>query len=288
MSQIDPATVFIPDGVDLASAFARVRGGSLGIGAHQDDLEIMAIHGIGQALGKSTEMFAGVTVTDGHGSPRKGRYKNLSDDQLAGIRYGEQNEAARQGQYAAQFQLGYASRDIKGGAPRRGDELAACIRDIILKTQPKTIYTHSPFDLHETHVAVTRATIQALQSLPADKRPQNIYGCEVWGSLDWLNPAHKVQLDVSPYITLWKKLIACHDSQAKGSKNYISATIGRAFANATYQDPRKADKAKAITLAVDLRPLVDGPYMDAARFVRDHLEPFVAETIQRAELYAPK
>jgi LmbE family N-acetylglucosaminyl deacetylase len=288
MSQIDPATVTIPDGVDLASAFARVRGGSLGIGAHQDDLEIMAIHGIGLAYAKTTEKFAGVTVTDGRGSPRKGPYKNLTDDQLANIRHGEQNEAARQGHYAAQFQLDYASRDIKGKDPARNDELVAAIRAILLETRPNTIYTHSPFDLHETHVAVTRATLMALKSLPKEDRPANIYGCEVWGSLDWLSPAHKVQLDVTSHIALWKKLIACHDSQAKGSKNYVAATIGRAFANATFQDPRTADKAKAITLAVDLRPLLDDSKLDLGWFTRQHLKPFVLETIQRADLYAPK
>lgn len=288
MSQIDPATVYVPDGVDLASAFARVHGGSLGIGAHQDDLEIMAIHGIGPASKRSLEKFAGVTVTDGRGSPRKGRYKNLTDDELAKIRHGEQNRAAALGNYAAQFQLDYASRDIKGRDPKRNDDLVAVIRAILLETRPRTVYTHSPFDLHETHVAVARATLMALKSLPKEDSPANVYGCEVWGSLDWLSPEHKVQLDVSSHTTLWKKLIACHDSQAKGSKNYISATIGRAFANATYQDPRTADKAKAITLAVDLRPLIDDPKMDLSWFTRQRLKPFVIETIQRADLYAPK
>ena len=288
MSQIDPATVYVPDGIDLASSFARIHGGSLGIGAHQDDLEIMAIHGIGPASKRDIEKFAGVTVTDGRGSPRKGRYKNLTDDELAKIRHDEQNRAADLGNYAAQFQLDYASRDIKGQDPARGDELVAAIRAILLETRPRAVYTHSPFDLHETHLAVTRATLMALRSLPKEDRPANIYGCEVWGSLDWLNPAHKVQLDVSDHISLWKKLIACHDSQAKGSKNYVAATIGRAFANATFQDPRKIQPAKALTLAVDLRPLVDDPKLDLGWFVRERLKPFVHETIQRADFYAPK
>ena len=38
------ADIFIPDGTELQQALARVT--HLGIGAHQDDLEFMAFHGI--------------------------------------------------------------------------------------------------------------------------------------------------------------------------------------------------------------------------------------------------
>jgi hypothetical protein len=41
------AVIFIPDGKPLAEALPRIT--HLGIGAHQDDLEFMAFHGISPA-----------------------------------------------------------------------------------------------------------------------------------------------------------------------------------------------------------------------------------------------
>ena len=38
------AQVFVPDGKPIAAALKRIT--HLGIGAHQDDLEFMAFHGI--------------------------------------------------------------------------------------------------------------------------------------------------------------------------------------------------------------------------------------------------
>ena len=45
---IPTADIFIPDGQPPAAALARVT--HLGIGAHQDDLEFMAFHGIEACL----------------------------------------------------------------------------------------------------------------------------------------------------------------------------------------------------------------------------------------------
>ncbi|MEO6788927.1 MAG: PIG-L family deacetylase, partial [Chthoniobacteraceae bacterium] len=57
------ADIFVPDGLPAADALARVT--HLGIGAHQDDLEFMAFHGILQCFHSDTEWFGGVTCTNG-------------------------------------------------------------------------------------------------------------------------------------------------------------------------------------------------------------------------------
>ena len=46
---LDSAEIFVPDGCSVAEALARTT--HLGIAAHQDDLEIMAIDGILRAFG---------------------------------------------------------------------------------------------------------------------------------------------------------------------------------------------------------------------------------------------
>ncbi len=75
-----PKTLFVPDGVSCEEASKRVT--HMGIGAHQDDLEIFAFHGIDACFDNADQWFAGVTVTDGGGSARAGMYLDFSDDQM--------------------------------------------------------------------------------------------------------------------------------------------------------------------------------------------------------------
>jgi hypothetical protein len=49
----------------------------LGIGAHQDDLEFMAFHGILALTTVTDRWFGGVTITDGRGSSRAGQVQGL-------------------------------------------------------------------------------------------------------------------------------------------------------------------------------------------------------------------
>ena len=60
------ASLTIPDGVVTPEAYARCS--HLAIGAHQDDLEFMAFHGINTCYGDEGLWFGGVTCTDGAGS----------------------------------------------------------------------------------------------------------------------------------------------------------------------------------------------------------------------------
>ena len=71
------AEVYVPDSTAVDAALARTT--HLAVAAHQDDIEIMAYHGILECFGKSDKGFAGVTVTNGSGSPRDGLYANYTD-----------------------------------------------------------------------------------------------------------------------------------------------------------------------------------------------------------------
>jgi hypothetical protein len=63
---IPTAECLIPDGATEEAALKRTT--HLGIGAHQDDLEIMAMRGILECYDADQDWFTGVTVTDGAGS----------------------------------------------------------------------------------------------------------------------------------------------------------------------------------------------------------------------------
>ena len=78
------AELFIPDKSPEDEALARIS--HLGIGAHQDDLEFMAFHGILECFARGDRWFGGVTCTNGAGSSRTGPYASHSDDDMMEIR----------------------------------------------------------------------------------------------------------------------------------------------------------------------------------------------------------
>lgn len=60
------ATIFVPDGEKEEKALERTT--HLAISAHQDDIELMAYHGVLQCFGKKDAWFTGVVTADGAGS----------------------------------------------------------------------------------------------------------------------------------------------------------------------------------------------------------------------------
>src|SRR5207237_8593611 len=101
------ADFFVPDGTAADAAIARTT--HLCISAHQDDIEIMAYHGVAECFGQKDKWFTGVVVTNGAGSPRSGIYGGYTDEQMQKVRLIEQRKAAYVGEYACQIQLGFPS-----------------------------------------------------------------------------------------------------------------------------------------------------------------------------------
>src|SRR5512138_2101994 len=93
------AEVYVPDGLPEREALARTT--HMAIGAHQDDLEIMALEGILAGFGSADRWFLGVVVTNGAGSARDDLYANYTDDEMRAVRRREQKKAAVVGEYAA-------------------------------------------------------------------------------------------------------------------------------------------------------------------------------------------
>src|SRR5215468_6110003 len=100
------ADFFVPDGSSPEVALSRTT--HLCISAHQDDIEIMAYHGIAECFGQKEHWFTGVVVTNGAGSPRSGIYGSYSDQEMQKVRLVEQRKAAFVGEYACQLQLGFS------------------------------------------------------------------------------------------------------------------------------------------------------------------------------------
>ena len=273
------AEFFIPDDLALEPALERIT--HLGIGAHPDDLEFMALHGIIACYEREAEWFGGVTCSDGAGSARTGAYAGMDDAEMARVRRAEQNRAARTGHYGAMIQLGYPGARLRDG---RGDTLRADLAAILEATLPRVVYTHNLADKHDTHVAVAVAAVEAMRSLPRDRRPGAVYGCEVWRGLDWMNDADKIVHDLRGHDALAAALNAVFDSQIAGGKRYDLGVAGRRRANATFFDPHAVDRAESVAFAMDLSPLVRDDTLDLAAYVDGFITRFRADV--RARLRA--
>ncbi len=275
MSKNPHSDRFIPDGVCAPEAQARTS--HLGIGAHQDDLEFMAFHGISSCYEQEAHWFSGITCTDGAGSARAGKFADFTDEQMKAVRVQEQRQAAELGRYSFMEQLGYPSAAIKDPAQRSA--LVDQLEVLLLTTQPEIVYTHNPADKHATHVAVCLAVLEAIRRVPPFSRPKKVYGCEVWRDLDWLSEEDKIALDVSGHPELAKKLHACFDSQIAGGKNYGDAVIGRRKANATFYDSHSVDTVDQLWFAMDLTELAEDDNADITEFVKAKLKRFTQSVL---------
>lgn len=261
--------IYIPDGSDPAEALARTT--HLCIAAHQDDIEIMAVEGILRTYERSDVHFTGCVVTDGRGSPRAGKFANVSDDEMAQIRVEEQKEAARIGKYSAQVFLGYPSAEVK----KAGNQaLKEDLKNLIRQTRPEILYTHNLADKHNTHVGVLLRVLEALRELEPEALPKQLIGCEVWRNLDWMPDEKKVIMDVSANKELQARLVDVFVSQVQGGKNYTDAILGRRAANATFFASHATDKATGLSFGMDMTPLMKDKELDPVGYVKTFLEEF--------------
>jgi LmbE family N-acetylglucosaminyl deacetylase len=270
------ADIFVPDGSDTAAALARTT--HLCICAHQDDIEIMAYHGVAECFGRKDRGFTGVVVTNGAGSARSGIYADYTDEQMQQVRRVEQRKAAYVGEYACQIQLGFTSAQVKNPAETA---VIADLSAILRAARPEVVYLHNFADKHDTHIGVATRSIAALRAVREETKPAKVYGCEVWRDLDWMSDDEKLALPVSARSNLAAALVGVFDSQVTGGKRYDLATAGRRLANATYYASHSTDQETALSFAMDLTPLVDDPSLDIAGYVLGFIDRFRGDVARR-------
>ncbi|HSC89435.1 MAG TPA: PIG-L family deacetylase [Polyangiaceae bacterium] len=270
------AEIFVWDQRPLAEAISRTT--HLAVCAHQDDIEILAAHGILECFHHPGRAFSGVVVTDGAGSARDYEYADYTDEQMKAVRRIEQKKAAFVGEFSSQFLLDHPSKLVKDAKETVVvDELAR----IIEATRPQVLYTHNLTDKHDTHVGVVLRTIAALRKLPREARPERVIGCEVWRDLDWVPDQLKVVMDVTRHENLQAALLGVFDSQIAGGKRYDLAALGRRKAHSTFSESHGVDKAQGLIYGVDLRPLVDDESLAPLAYVDRLLAAFREEVSAR-------
>jgi LmbE family N-acetylglucosaminyl deacetylase len=268
------ADFFVPDGTAPDAALARTT--HICIAAHQDDIEIMAYHGIAECFGVPDKWFTGVVVTNGAGSPRTGIYGQYTDDEMQKVRLLEQRKAAYVGEYACQIQLAFTSSEVKN--PKE-TVVVEDIARILRAAKPDYVYLHNPADKHDTHIGVTMRSIAALRAV--EHKPKKVFGCEVWRDLDWLPDEVKIVLPASARSNIAASLVGVFDSQVSGGKRYDLATAGRRLAHATYYASHGTDEESAINFAMDLTPLVEDASLDVVKYVAGLIDLFRSDVEAR-------
>jgi len=275
------ADLFVPDGVAPDAALARTT--HLCISAHQDDIEIMAYHGVAECFGRQDKWFTGVVVTNGAGSPRTGIYGDFSDQQMLQVRVLEQRKAAYVGEYACQIQLGFTSSEVKDS---KETAVVEDLKKILVAANPEYVYLHNPADKHDTHVGTMMRAIAALRAVRDRVKPKKVYGCEVWRDLDWLLDEDKRVLPVSARSNIAAALVGVFDSQVSGGKRYDLATAGRRLAHATYYASHGTDEESALNFAMDLTPLIEDPSLGVADYALSLVDRFRADVEKRVNSVA--
>jgi LmbE family N-acetylglucosaminyl deacetylase len=270
------AELFVPDGASAARALERTT--HLGVGAHPDDLEIMAYHGILHCHQQSDRWFTGVTMTNGGGSVRGLDTQGRSDAEVIEVRKVEQKNAARIGEYSAVVLLNHPSPAVKDA---QNADVAADLDGVFSAARPEVVYTHNLADKHDSHVAVALRVVAAIRRLPAERRPRRVIGCEVWRDLDWLCDADKVMMPVDGRPSIADALLSVFQSQIGGGKRYDLAVRGRRLANATFFESHLVDGPQAVIWGMDLTPLVEDPAMNPATFASRHVDRFAADVKAR-------
>jgi len=275
------AEIWMPDGSSEENALKRTT--HMGVSAHQDDVEIMALEGILACFGKADAWFTAVIVTDGAGSARDSLYANYTNEQMQAVRRIEQKKATFVGEYSCVAFLDHPSSAVKDARnPRPKDDLKA----IIAAARPRVIYTHNLADKHDTHISVTLRTIAAIRELPPAQRPEKLYGCEVWRDLDWLDDNDKVVFRLDQHENIAASLVGVFDSQIVGGKRYDLATMGRRRAHATYHESHAVDAAHMINFGMDLTPLVHNETREPAEYVNDFIRRFSESVVGKIRKFS--
>jgi len=272
------AELFIPDNLAVEEGIERTT--HMAISAHQDDIEIMAYHGVMECFGRDDKWFFACIVTDGAGSPRDDLYSNYTDDEMKNVRKKEQKKAAYVGEYGALALMNYPSKAAKDA---NNEVVIEELAQLIEKANPEFVYTHNLADKHDTHVAVAVKVVKAIRTLPADKRPKKLYACEVWRTLDWVNDNEKVLFDVAAHPNIASAILEVHDSQICGGKRYDLATSGRRIANATYAESHGTDSTSSLTYSMDLTPLIQDDQLDITEYIMGYIDRFKQDVYSKVK-----
>ena len=254
--------------------------------AHSDDLEFGCPHAVIESLKNPDRNLGVVIVNDGSGPPYGASYSKMSPQEIIDVRIEEQFAAARAGKYEFAAMLSHPSsqtRPILNTVPQINEKLVAEMIEIIETTQPEVLYTHNPWDMHPSHIAVLKHLLCALRH--TKHKPQGLFGGEVWGPLDRV-PAPYLQVwDCTEFEDLLEELLRYFVSQ-NVIKSYDRNVPARRRTLAKLYHPHNDTGCNSVHLGVDMRLILTGE-MSLLEFY-DHCEGLIAKDHRPLLASAPR
>jgi LmbE family N-acetylglucosaminyl deacetylase len=208
----------------------------------------------------------------------------MKDEDFIELRRQEQRAAAKMAGYRGVLQFSYASSEIRRST---NPKLVEDLKRVFQAGNFNTVFTHSPFDRHATHRALSVHVLRAIQELPKRIQPKRVIGCEVWRSLDWLPSKMRKSFSILSTKAQMKELFSLYQSQIAGTKNYPEAVIGRKRSNATFSDSHAVDFAEFAEIGIDLSSVAHGK-VSLAKFVGELLKAFQTEIQNELKPYLEK
>lgn len=281
----DPKVMDIDEKFDVSNAVhvkalqeALARTTDVGVGAHQDDIEIMAGPMLLDAAASKDKHWLTVIVTDGAASKSilNDMAAELTPKQLTDMRQREQREAAREAGTPA-IQLKYPSAAVNGHMGEGKRQEASLALGSLFAAMPETqrVFGHNPIDKHATHLAVFAVQTAALRAAKNPKL-QEVHAMEVWGGLTGV-PESQLSLFVVENKEQLKDigiLIDKYQSQILGQgRDYSRGTLARMEGHGAYvSSPHLNNPPAGMVIGLDVTDFTKSTSTDMSALARQLLE----------------
>ena len=290
----DPATMKIDEPFDrhnpkhqAALAKALSHATDIAIGAHPDDVEIMA-GGIQlqDVEDKKPTHWLSVIVTDGAASNSMlvGSSGSKTQQEKTAMRQQEQRDAAKlTGVPVIQMKYPSAAVNDHMGAAKKAE--AAEALSYIFAAAPNTerVYGHNPIDKHDTHLGVLACQTAALRAA-ANPKLKHVYGMEVWGGLTGVEPFLSMFPVSTDVLTKLHDVLQCYQSQIEWQgRDYAKTTVARLEGHGGYvTNPHLSDPPAGMVIGLDITDLVKGPVTQLDDYAKTLLDKATALKVKQA------
>jgi LmbE family N-acetylglucosaminyl deacetylase len=234
------------------------------ISPHPDD-DVLGAGGVMiEAAEKGRAVFS-VTVTDGRGSPRKGR--DISDEEMVEFREKESMAALKVVGAMGGFYFRVKSSDLEGEG---GQEVEQGLKGLFEWLTPSEVFLPAPYERHKTHQRVTGLSLEALRSMAAPK--PSLFGYSLWG---WFfGEKQRLVRDISPFIRKKVEAVLAHATQI-AYKNYQQGILGRNNAEAIFWESHEIQKASFVETFLNMTELLERKNLSLDDFIREDVESFI-------------
>ncbi len=270
----DPEVMGLDEKFDLKNgrhvqALQRVlqHATDVSVGAHQDDVEIMAGPMMLDTVKAPNKQWLSVIVTDGAASKSvlNGCATELSPKQLTDMRQLEQRKAAKLAN-APVIQLKYPSATVNGhmGVGKKNEAAYALGTLFAATPNVERVFGHNPLDKHPTHIAVFAAQTAALRAAKPPKL-EKAYGMEVWGGLTGLPESMLSVFEVgNDHLVKLQQIIEVFQSQILGQgRDYATGTIARIRGHGAYvSSPHLPNPPAGMVIGIDVTDFTRGQSHD--------------------------